>query len=104
MNHLVYFGESLLLPEYRGAGLGKRFFEERLAFARSLTLAKRCVFCAVIRDAEHPMRPKHYQPLDNFWRAMGFQPWDGVKCKLSWKQLGDILETDHELQFWFQDI
>src|SRR5687768_1263015 len=32
---IFYFGESILLPEYRGLGLGHRFFDEREAHARS---------------------------------------------------------------------
>ncbi|MCA3435180.1 MAG: GNAT family N-acetyltransferase, partial [Roseomonas sp.] len=36
---LCYFGESVLLPEYRGQGAGVRFFEEREAHARRLGLS-----------------------------------------------------------------
>ena len=36
---VFYFGESVLLPEYRGRGAGVRFFEMREAHARALGLA-----------------------------------------------------------------
>ncbi len=33
---IFYYGESVLLRDYRGRGLGQRFFEEREAHVRSL--------------------------------------------------------------------
>lgn len=47
-DRIFYFGESVLLPEYRGHGVGVRFFEEREAHARKLGFDC-CTFCAVER-------------------------------------------------------
>jgi GNAT superfamily N-acetyltransferase len=48
---VFYFGESVLLKEYRGRGLGHRFFDEREAYARRLGRFTLTAFCAVERDA-----------------------------------------------------
>ena len=51
-----YCGESVLLPDYRGRGVGHRFFDLREAQARKIG-RRWCCFCAVIRPDDHPLRP-----------------------------------------------
>jgi GNAT superfamily N-acetyltransferase len=71
---VFYFGESILLPAYRGLGIGHRFFDERENHARSFGTFKYTSFCAVQRSEEHPERPADYQPLDGFWKNEGTRP------------------------------
>src|SRR3954451_15292256 len=68
-----YFGESVLLPEYRGRGAGVGFFARREAVARQLGLTA-ATFCAVVRNANDPRKPAGYVPLDGFWRNRGYLP------------------------------
>ena len=63
---IFYYGESVLLPEYRGEGIGVAFFDRREAHAREQGY-RYAVFCAVVRPEDHPARPEDYEPLDNFW-------------------------------------
>ena len=56
---VFYCAESVLLPAYRGQGIGSRFFEEREAQARRLSRTFMC-FCAVIRPDDHPAQPDNY--------------------------------------------
>ena len=65
INSIDYFGESVLLPEYRGFGLGVKFFELREAHAAALGL-KVCAFCSVQRPDDHPLKPDAYVPNDRF--------------------------------------
>ena len=51
-----YCPESVLLPAYRGQGVGHAFFDHREAHARDLGFSH-CCFCSVIRPADHPARP-----------------------------------------------
>ncbi len=95
-----YFGESILLPEYRGRGIGRRFMEERLAAARSHGGIGFCCFCAVRRDGDDPRRPAGYRPLDPFWRKLGFEPMPGVEAVFDWREVGDLEETPHVMDFW----
>ncbi|MDB5369126.1 MAG: family N-acetyltransferase [Roseomonas sp.] len=94
-----YFGESVLLPAYRGQGAGVRFFELREAHARSLGLS-RTTFCAVRRDADDPRRPPGYTPLGAFWHKRGYAPCAGLSCTLGWRETGADAETPHILDFW----
>lgn len=101
---VFYFGESVLLPAYRGQGIGHRFFDEREAFARRLGGSTWTSFCAVDRDDDHPQRPPDYRPLHAFWRARGYQPHGDLACRMAWKEVGSDTETDHRLSVWSRPI
>lgn len=94
-----YCAESVLLPAYRGQGVGHRFFDAREAHARALH-ASQSAFCGVIRPASHPARPKGYRPLDPFWRARGYTPQPGTTARFCWTDIGDTVETPKTLQVW----
>lgn len=96
---IFYFSESVLLPQFRGRGLGHIFMGERLAFARKLGF-QQAVFCAIVRPAEHPRRPVGYRPLDDFWRKKGFEKLDGFTCQIAWQDLDEDFESEKTLQFW----
>lgn len=95
----LYFGESVVLPEWRGHGLGKEFFARREAHARSLGL-KHLAFCAVDRPDDHPQRPAGYETLDGFWKSMGFEKQPQLRAEFSWKEIGEAEETMKTLTFW----
>lgn len=99
---ICYFGESVLDPAYRGLGLGKRFFETRLAHARQLDTKQSC-FAAVIRDPADPRRPQNAQDLTPLWQRYGFAPRPGLTLRLGWPEVGNPAEVTHTLQFWFRD-
>lgn len=101
---VFYFGESVLLEEYRRQGFGKLFFEEREAFARSLPFVETLAFCAVVRPYNHPMKPLDYKPLDTFWENMGFRKAEGLSTTYTWKDIDRELEDKKEMQFWIKKI
>ena len=103
LDDIFYCAESVLLPEYRGHGLGHAFFDGREAQARSLG-RRYSAFCSVIRPADHPARPADYRPLDGFWRKRGYQPLPGVVASFHWRDLGDAGETTKQLQFWMKPL
>lgn len=98
---VLYFGESVLDAAWRGQGLGHAFFDEREAHARELGLPV-TAFCAVIRPAEHPLRPPGYRPLDGFWRKRGYAPEEGMLAQYRWQDLGEQDETEKAMQFWLR--
>jgi len=105
---IFYLGESVLLPAYRGRGLGLRFFEERERHARRLRadLGYRFdwyAFCAVQRESDDPRRPPDYVPLNRFWHKRGYQCHPELTTTFSWKELGEQQETPKPMQFWLKD-
>ena len=99
-----YLGESVLLPEYRGQGIGVAFFAQREAHARAVSDADFACFCAVERPASHPARPPGEAGLEGFWRNRGYQPEPGLACTMRWKEVGQAEQTDHRLQFWIKPL
>jgi GNAT superfamily N-acetyltransferase len=100
---VFYCAESVLLPEYRGGGVGHRFFDLREAHARALG-RKWSAFCSVVRPRDHPDRPAGYRPLDGFWRARGYAPLEGAVARFRWKDHGEAGESDKPLQFWIRPL
>ena len=96
---LFYFGESVLLPEYRGHGAGQAFFDHREGRARACNANAAC-FVAVIRPTDHPARLADYQPLDPFWRKRGYAPMPGLITELAWKEHGEAEESPKPMQVW----
>ena len=99
LSHIMYFGESILLPEWRGRGLGKEFFVRREAHARQLGL-KITAFCAVDRSEDHPMRPANFRPLNGFWESRGYVRQPSLRTSFSWKEIGEETESPKTLTFW----
>jgi GNAT superfamily N-acetyltransferase len=101
---VFYFGESVLLPEYRGHGVGVAFFREREAHARALARFDVAAFCGVVRPADHPRRPADFVPLDAFWRKRGFAPVPGMLGTLTWRDLDEAEESAKPMQFWVKPL
>lgn len=101
---ILYYGESVLLPEYRGRGLGKRFFEEREAHARGLARFDIACFCAVERPADHPRRPAGYLPLDAFWNRRGFVKHPELRTFFSWRESDEAAESPKPMVFWLKRL
>lgn len=100
LDTVFYFGESILLPSYRGLGLGKQFFEEREVHARQFGQYTMTCFCAVKRPEDHPLRPVDYQPLDNFWTKRGYRRDESLQSEFIWPDRNDTIETAKPMIYW----
>ncbi|MEF2276937.1 GNAT family N-acetyltransferase [Deinococcus sp. YIM 134068] len=101
--NVLYLGESVLLPEYRGHGVGHRFFDEREAHARWLELGV-TAFCAVQRPSDHPARPEDDRPLDAFWRSRGYTERPDLETTMTWRDVGEVGETAKPMRFWVRRL
>jgi GNAT superfamily N-acetyltransferase len=99
---VFYFGESLLLPVYRGQGLGHRFFDERERHAAASGNFTTTAFAAVDRAADDPRRPPGHRGNEEFWRKRGYIRHPGMTMRLSWKQVGETQESAQQLTFWLR--
>lgn len=100
---ILYGAESVLLPAYRGQGLGHRFFDLREAHARAHGRSH-VAFCSVVRPENHLQRPETYRTNDAFWQGRGYAPLPGVLAEFAWKDLGDAGESVKPLQFWMRTL
>lgn len=100
---IYYCAESVLLPAYRGQGIGHAFFEHRESQARQAGFDW-SAFAAVIRPVDHPLRPEDYRPLDPFWRKRGYAPLPGGLARFNWTDIGTDAPTDKDLQVWLRPL
>lgn len=100
---VFYFGESVLLPQYRGQGIGHAFFDHREAAARDWG-ASHAGFCAVMRGDDHPDRPADYVPLDAFWARRGYAPVPGMVGTFHWQDHGEAAESAKRMQYWLRAL
>ncbi|MBR9764478.1 MAG: GNAT family N-acetyltransferase [Rhodobacteraceae bacterium] len=103
LEDIFYCAESVLLPGYRGQGIGHAFFDAREAHARALG-RRYSAFCGVQRPEDHPARPAGYRPLDPFWRKRGYAPLPGVLAEFRWTDIGETEQSPHKLQFWMKTL
>lgn len=100
---VFYYGESVLLPEYRKQGIGVAFFQERERFARNLQRFKWAAFCGVVRPTDHPLRPADYEPLDEFWKNRGFHATD-MYAQMEWPDVDAKHPTKKSLRFFLKAL
>lgn len=98
-----YLGESVLLPEFRGRGLGHKFFELREAHAREYGLSA-CAFCAVERPSDHPLRPVEHVPYDAFWAKRGYQKLPAMRADFTWHDRDQDAPTTKSMVFWLKRL
>lgn len=103
VDQVFYCAESVLLPAYRGQGVGHAFFDIREAAARAQGF-RYALFCGVVRPKDHPARPRGYRPLDGFWRGRGYAPVEGALARFSWRDIGAGQETEKPLQAWMRAL
>ncbi|EXJ15899.1 GNAT family N-acetyltransferase [Imhoffiella purpurea] len=101
---IFYFGESVLLPEYRGRGIGVRFFAEREDYARRLGRFGHTAFCGVQRPSDHPRRPPDYVPLDDFWTRRGYVKHPELSTTFTWKDLDETAQSPKPMTFWLKAL
>lgn len=101
--HVFYFGESVLLPAYRGRGMGHAFFDAREDHARGLRDFRWTAFAAVDRDAADPRKPADHRGNDSFWSKRGYSRQPGLTMHLHWNEI-DQGQIDHALTVWTRPL
>lgn len=102
---VFYCGESVLLPGWRGQGVGHAFFDRREAQARALGGLAHIGFCAVVRAPDDPRRPADARDLGPFWRRRGYAPVDGLATTFGWREVGGgPEEVRNRMQFWLRPL
>tara|TARA_B100000989_G_scaffold255495_1_gene204423 strand:+ start:2787 stop:3419 length:633 start_codon:yes stop_codon:yes gene_type:complete len=104
IDEVYYFGESVLLPEWRGMGIGKRFFEEREQAAKRSPKVRWMTFCAVDRSGSEIPIPEDYRSPEYLWGKQGFEKHPELVTYFSWKEIGATEETKKPMTFWLKKI
>ncbi|MFZ4502559.1 MAG: GNAT family N-acetyltransferase [Methylovulum sp.] len=102
LEQVFYCSESVLNSQYRGLGIGVRFFEEREAHASSLGGFKHITFCCVERPSNHPLKPVDYVSLERFWEKRGYLKHPELHTTYCWKDVDRDEETPKPMTFWLK--
>lgn len=101
IKRIFYFGESILLKQYRGRGIGRQFFKLREEYAKA-ALEDIQYFCFAAIERDEKSRPVGYRALDQFWEGLGYVKYDNLSVSMKWKDLGQDFETSKKLKFWLK--
>lgn len=104
VDEVFYFGESVLLPAYRGQGIGHAFFDQREAHARALGRFACTAFCAVDREPQDRRRPANHRGNDGFWTKRGYLRQPGLTVRLAWQEIGEPTPSEKPLTFWTRPV
>lgn len=102
LGQVFYFGESVVLPEFRGQGAGREFFRWREQHAQEVGRFPYTTFCAVDRPGDHPARPAGYRSLDEFWKGLGYVRRPDLRSEFSWREIGELAPSRESLTFWLK--
>jgi len=104
LSRIFYCGELLLLPEYRGLGLGGRLFTEVDNRVHQLGIERFDMICGCVvqRPENHPLRPASFRPLDSFWQKFGYTKRSNLIGTFTWKDIGEAIETPKPMEFWIK--
>lgn len=100
---VFYFGESVLLPQWRRHGIGHRFFELREAHARALGDFDMTAFAAVDRAEDDPRRPGDHHDNAVFWHKRGYVCQPGMTMLLRWDEV-NVGDVPHPMTFWTRPL
>lgn len=103
IERVFYFGESIVLPQWRGQGIGHRFFDLRQAHARALGGFDMTAFAAVDRAEQDPRRPPNHRGNEVFWRKRGYVRQPGMTMLLRWNEI-DVGDVPHPMTFWTRPV
>ena len=104
IENIYYFSEILLLPEYRGKGLGRKLFEQGEAWVADKKSFAYFTLATVIRPNDHQLRPTGYQSLDPFWQRLGYQPRYDLIATIPWQDLNEAQESHKPMLFWEKPV
>ena len=100
---IYYFGESVLLPDWRGRGIGAEFIRRREDEAVRGGF-RQAAFCAVERPSNDPRQPAAYVPLHAFWGRRGFVRCPDLATTFSWKEIDESAESPKPMVFWMKQL
>ena len=101
---VYYFSEILLYSKYRGKGYGAKIFALAEKTVATFNRYNQISLATVVREDDHPLKPKHYVALDYFWQARGYERKSNFICHIPWKDLTESEETNKPLVFWLKNI
>ncbi len=106
LKKIFYLGESIVLKDYRGRGIGKSFFEKRHKHALKTTKDLQITtFCSVVRDKSYDnKKAESYRANDSLWTKVGYERQDKLIAEYKWPDIGENKESIKKMIFWTRQV
>jgi ribosomal protein S18 acetylase RimI-like enzyme len=100
-----YYGEIMVLPEFRGRGLASMLYTAQDNLIKSWEFKHVCI-STVVQEENHPLKPAGYKSTEGMFEHMGFvknklminYPWPTIQHDQS------IKEVNHQLACWTKSL
>jgi len=105
IENYYYYGEIIILPEYRGQGLAKKLYSAQDSLIKSWGFKNTCIL-TVRREENHPLKPINYPPQDKMWEHLGFIR-TNLTTQYSWPTIqidNDVCDCVHTLELWSKHL
>lgn len=105
IDQFYYYGEIIILPQYRNLGLGNQIYNKRLEYAKSLAY-KNVAIITVVRPSDHKLKPNNYIETYGLFEKQGFKP-NGITCEnsyLTFVECGVSKEKLNLMKYWEKEL
>ena len=102
-----YYGEILIEPEHRGNKISSKLYSAQNELVKKWGYKKVCIL-TVVRQKNHPLKPKEYQSLDSMWTHFNYNrfippilvtyDWNTFQCS------GEVRMQSNELEMWHKTL
>lgn len=100
-----YYGELIILPEFKGKGILKKLLLAQDELIQSWGYKHACGL-TVVREDNHPLKPAGYKSPDKIGKRLGY-----LRTKLTtqyhWPTIqpdGTVKDEKNTLEFWIKDL
>jgi hypothetical protein len=103
-DNVFYLGEMVLLHEYLKSDLQEKLYQVFEQAVRGLKRYDSMVVCEIERDPKDSKRPANSLSSEVRWDGRGFVRQPALNTYYSWKEIGDLKDTDHLMGFWSKEL
>lgn len=97
---LFYMGDIVVLKDYQGKGIGSRLYKAFEQLVRKKGKFKRITLCEVEREN----KPAGVRGATGFFKMLGYVKDPTLVTHQSWKDIGDIKETQKPVVFSLKEL
>lgn len=103
IGEIFYIGELMIRKDNRSKGIGTLLLKNMLDLINKNQFKTVCLY-TVDRGNSHPLKPDFYQSPDSLWRKFGFEKHSSHIVYFSWRDLGNVAETEKPMNVWIKNF
>jgi hypothetical protein len=100
-----YYGEIIILPQFRGRGITTMLYSAQDNLVRQWGFKHVCIL-TVVRENDHPLKPNNYKSPDDIWKRLGFFK-NNLTTNYHWPTIQadkSVIDTKNTLEFWIKPL